>query len=124
MHRFSRLNRQCILTSVLTLALLFVQSLGLLHAVAHAGNAPASHGLQIVQLAPADSSPADTSLFDGKHSCASFEAATLGAAVHVKAFIALLPINASLPAGRPLPVSRDAVTRYHFESRAPPSRLS
>jgi hypothetical protein len=118
------MNRQCILTSVLTLALLFVQTLGLLHGVAHAGNAPASHGLQIAQLAPAGSFAPDSSLFDGEHSCASFEAATLGAAVHVKAFIALLPINASLPAGTPLPVSRDALTRCHFESRAPPIQLS
>ncbi len=123
-HRSGSLIKQRILHGVLTLALLFVQTLGLLHSVAHAGNAPALHGATLVQPAPATSTLADPGLFDSKHSCASFEAATLAATVHVKAFFALLPIESNPPAGPPLPVSRDALTHRHFESRAPPFRLS
>lgn len=124
MRRLSRLNRHRILTSFLALALVFVQTLGLLHSVAHAGNGPASHGPTFDQAGVAGPVLSEAGLFDGKHSCASFEAATLAAAVHVKAFAALLPIEPSPARMAQLPVSRDALTHRHFESRAPPSRLS
>lgn len=122
--------------SVLTLALLFVQSIGLLHTIVHPGNQAGAHiaTLQATQPATLDTTPIDaqtasdgaddSGLFSLTHSCASFDAATLAAAVHVKAFEILFAIGAGLPPAAALPISHIPQLRCEFDSRAPPVRLS
>lgn len=117
--------------SVLTLALLFVQSLGLVHTIAHPGNQPAGqHGLGQHASAfawtgsPVESDTSDSGLFGGLHSCAAFDNATLAAAVHVNAVVALLAITVGMPARAALPISHIAPSLCPFRSRAPPVHLS
>lgn len=121
MNRFRYWTRQNLFAGALALALVFVQSLGLLHGVSHAGMQQGGPGLLAERGASGDSNPFDSRLFDARHSCSSFEAATLAAALHVTPFAALLLASASLPVLTALPVSRDAPTRCHYLSRAPPS---
>ena len=102
----------------LVLSLLFTQWLGYAHAVGHAGartEALSSQGPSGLQSLSFDHQKAGST-------CASLDAATLGASLHNAAFVLLLlPAAAALAAAIAKPSWLQAFTAL-FSSRAPPSR--
>ncbi|MDB5798653.1 MAG: hypothetical protein JWP36_2555 [Paucimonas sp.] len=144
MNRFRNWSRSRLHASLLVLALLFVQSVGLLHAVSHAGGLQFNAGRAdaSVQLAASSQEPglaaydasaqtslpesslpesqADSRLFDPRHACASFDAATLAAALTFTTLVLLLANNAVAPMVAPALVSQDRPPACPFLSRAPP----
>ena len=117
--RISNLNRTqaAWLSLTLALSLLFVQWLGLAHAVSHAN---LNAGVAVEQT---EFSFSSGSVFDHQKVasiCALLDAATLGAALHTPAVIA--PIFAAIPRHH-LAASGSGWTepfRAYFSSRAPP----
>ena len=117
--RIANLNRSqaAWLSLILALSLLFVQWLGLAHAVSHA-NLNAGTAVQQTEF-----SFSSGSLFDHQKSasiCALLDAATLGAALHTPAVIA--PIFAAIPLHHPAVYGSGWTEpfRAYFSSRAPP----
>lgn len=95
--------------ALLAIALLFAQGLGGLHRVAHAGIQPTQGSAPV---------SADDSL---SHSCAAFDAATLGDVFHTPLHATACSLDAD-----PLPLdvtstSWTALTACPFQSRAPPA---
>lgn len=133
-----RSSRSVVLVTVLVMMLLFAQGLGYLHGIMHAGWQPgAVHSLideSIFDYGDSDShqGKAITQADGGgdadhaaahdehHHSCAAYDAATLGASVHFS-----FPPLPLLPPPRVLALwqafaSWDAPFICHFSSRAPP----
>lgn len=109
---------------VLVIALLSIQSIGLLHAITHAGLSQKTGSAQSLtdgHTAQSDQSiSAEQRLFDPRHSCASFDAATLAANLHSPAHAVLLALPlAGMPFWQSF-LSRTTPFSCHFSSRAPP----
>lgn len=127
MNQFRHWSRQTLIAGSLMLALLFVQTLGLLHGVAHggghaAGVAAASLGFadKAEKADSADPVTAESRLFDARHSCASFDAATMSVALQLRMVMALLTLGSGAPNPLPMPASAQPPAPCHFLSRAPP----
>jgi hypothetical protein len=101
---------------LVALALLFAQWVGLTHRISHAQ-------LQAQEYSSATRSGDDSSSGnDGSahHSCAAFDAATVGDLVHLAPFIAPLLTSAHMLASWAAFISWDAPLTRYFSSRAPP----
>jgi hypothetical protein len=102
----------------LVVALLFAQSLGLLHRIAHGGlvvppTAQVAAGPNLLQLV--------ASLTDANHSCAAFDAATLADNIHTAAIAVVALPNVHVLALWVAFASWTAPFTQHFLSRAPPA---
>jgi hypothetical protein len=137
MHTLRIWSRRHLLIGALALSLLFMQGLGQLHALLHAGLA---QDTAIGSLAAADTgtgtgvdshaspavdpdSGADSRLFDAHHSCAAFNALTLAFALAVCGLAALLLARSRAPTQARRVLRRHIAPIRRFLSRAPPSFL-
>lgn len=106
---FPRRPPSFLTAALLAVALLIAQGLGGLHRVAHAG-------MQFTQsVAPAS---ADDSL---SHSCAAFDAATLGDVFDTPLTVVACPLEADGLPRDAISTSWTALTACPFHSRAPPA---
>jgi hypothetical protein len=121
MHSLRTWSHRHLLIGALALALLFMQGLGLAHAVFHAGLASPA-----VATASADKPDVDDGaslegrLFDAHHSCASFNALTLAFTLALSGLAVLLLARSSAPRQAPRTLRRVAARHRLFLSRAPP----
>lgn len=96
-------------TSFVVLALLFAQWAGVQHRIAHAG----------LMHEHASSTHIDDDR-NADHSCAAFDAATIGDSIHVSPFASPLITSAQVLALWAAFISWDAPLIAYFSSRAPP----
>lgn len=149
MHTLRTWTRRRFLIGALALSLLFMQGLGQLHALLHAGllqnvavstltaggdsvdphaSPAADDGVGSSANSSAnggvDGSADDSNrLFDAHHSCAAFSALTLAFALAVSGLAALLLARSRAPAQAPRVLRRHVTPIRRFLSRAPPSFL-
>jgi hypothetical protein len=112
----ARISTQAISTAVrlfVVLALLFAQWAGVQHRIAHAGL------LHEHAHAGASSAHIDDDRDTG-HSCAAFDAATVGDSIHISPFVSPLITSAQVLALWAAFISWDAPLTAYFSSRAPP----
>lgn len=95
----------------MALALLFAQWMGVQHRIAHAG--PLHEHAHASSAHTYDDRDAD-------HSCAAFDAATIGDSVHMNPFVSPLITSAQVLALWAAFISWDAPLTAYFSSRAPP----
>jgi hypothetical protein len=99
---------------LVAVALLFAQWIGVQHKIFHA---PLSQAyLQASSVADTDGIGDK----DVQHSCASFDAATVGESIHILPFVAPLVTSAQVLALWAAFISWDAPVTSYFSSRAPP----
>jgi hypothetical protein len=93
-------------------ALLFAQWAGLNHKISHAKLQ--QHYTHVAAIADIGGDQ------DPKHSCAAFDAATVGDSIHITPFITPLVTSAQVLALWAAFISWDAPVTAYFSSRAPP----
>ncbi len=121
MHSLRTWSHRHLLIGALALALLFMQGLGLVHAVFHAGLAsPAAATASADKQETDDGASLDSRLFDAHHSCASFNALTLAFTLALSGLAALLLARSPAPRQAQRTVRRVATRHRLFLSRAPP----
>ncbi len=111
----ARISTQAIGTAVtlfVALALLFAQWAGVQHRIAHAG--------LLHEHAHASSAHIDDDDRNAGHSCAAFDAATVGDSIHISQFVSPLITSAQVLALWAAFISWDAPLTAYFSSRAPP----
>lgn len=112
--RAARISPQAVNTAAtlfVTLALLFAQWMGVQHRIAHAG---LSNEHAHASFACFDDDR------DTEHSCAAFDAATVGDSAHIAPFVSPLITSAQVLALWAAFISWDAPLTAYFSSRAPP----
>lgn len=124
MHALRTWSHRQLLIGALALALLFMQGLGLAHAIFHAGLADQSTStptlLAVDDGGSLDSSSVDSRIGDTHHSCAAFNALTLAFALALSGLAALLLARSRAPRQAPAPSGRVATAHRPYLSRAPP----
>lgn len=116
MNRIAAQSKYDLTVLLLAVALLFAQWAGLQHRVSHARlQAHGQIAKHISYRVPVDDD-SNTS-----HSCAAFDAATIGDSVHLVPFVAPLLANGRWLALWAAFISWDASFFSNFSSRAPPS---
>lgn len=122
MHALRTWSHRQLLIGALALALLFMQGLGLAHAVFHAGLANQSISTATLQ-ADQDSGQdgnVDSRIGDAHHSCAALNALTLAFALALSGLAALLLARSRAPRQAPARSGRVATPHRPYLSRAPP----
>ncbi|MEN3367056.1 MAG: hypothetical protein V7606_4330 [Burkholderiales bacterium] len=100
---------------LLAVALLFAQWAGLSHRIDHG-----DLQYQLMQLSSATGIADDDQQQHVSHSCAAFDAATVGDSIHLLPFVTPLVTSAHVLALWAAFISWDAPVITHFCSRAPP----
>jgi hypothetical protein len=101
---------------LVALALLFAQWVGLTHRISHAQ----LQAQEYSAVTPSADDSGDNTDGSARHSCAAFDAATVGDLVHIAPFIAPLLASAQVLALWAAFISWDAPLTRYFSSRAPP----